>query len=296
MYTQFFGNYLLNNGYITSEQLIKALGCQQQGYVKLGFLAIHSGYMTSNQVEEVHICQTHDDKKFGEIAIEKGYLTEEQVDELLETQTPDYLLFSQTLEDLGYMDSATFEEAFNGYRKKYQLSKDDFSHTENDKLLEVIYDHYDISESTLSKYFIQYLSLLFNNIIRFIGKDFTPHMAQKLECMPEGHCAYQTILANRPITSYYSSDDNTLLSFASRYAQEEFPEIDEYVEASVEDFLNLHNGLFITTMSNEYKIEMTLEPPVTDRNFKLRSNADYYIIPITFSFGTVNFIFEHLVP
>lgn len=290
MYTKFFGTYLLNNGYITSEQLINALGCQKNGYVKLGFLAIHSGYMTSREVEDVHICQTHDNKKFGEIAVEKGYLTEEQVEQLLKVQKPDYLLFSQTLEDLGYMDPNTFEKAFLGYREKYHLSKYDFSHIENDKILEIINDHYDIPDDALSKYFAQYILLLFNNIIRFIGKDFTPHSPKKLDRIPEGICSYQTILSSRNVTSYCSASDDAIISFAERYAHDEFTEIDEFVEASVEDFLNLHNGLFITTMSNEYKIEMFLEPTVTSRNIESKDNMIYYSIPVTFSFGTVNFI------
>lgn len=51
MYTQFFGNYLLNNGYITSEQLIKALDIHRNHFVKLGVLAIHGGYMTSTRLK-----------------------------------------------------------------------------------------------------------------------------------------------------------------------------------------------------------------------------------------------------
>lgn len=42
------------------------------------------------------------------------------------------------------------------------------------------------------------------------------------------------------------------IAFASRYAKEEFHEFDEYVKASIEDFLNLHNGLFNVNMSNEF--------------------------------------------
>lgn len=292
MYTKFFGNYLLNNGYITSEQLISALEAQGNYSIKLGVLAIHAGYMTSSQVEDVHITQTHNNKMFGEIAIEKGYLTQEQVDDLLKSQKPDYLVFSQTLNDLGYLDTNHFEEAFNDYRKKYKLSKDDFSHAENNKLINLIHTYYNISEDYLSNFFAQYLSILFNNIIRFIGKDFTPQPAKKIDIFPNGHRAYQKIIGEFPTISYYISDNDTLIGFASRYAQEDFPEIDEYVEASVEDFLNLHNGLFITTMSNEFSIELFLEPPCTNAPLELNDDKDYYEIPITFSFGTVHFIVE----
>lgn len=51
------------------------------------------------------------------------------------------------------------------------------------------------------------------------------------------------------------------IAFASRYAKEEFHEFDEYVKASIEDFLNLHNGLFNVNMSNEFSLELNLCPP-----------------------------------
>ena len=45
MYTQFFGNYLISNGYITQEQLFSAMRRQGTKHMKLGTLAIHAGYM-----------------------------------------------------------------------------------------------------------------------------------------------------------------------------------------------------------------------------------------------------------
>ena len=40
MYTQFFGNYLLSNGYVTKEQLFSAMQRQADNHLKLGTLAI----------------------------------------------------------------------------------------------------------------------------------------------------------------------------------------------------------------------------------------------------------------
>ena len=44
--------------------------------------------------------------------------------------------------------------------------------------------------------------------------------------------------------------------------EEELYEFDEYVSASMEDFLNLHNGLYSVNMSNDYSMELHLQPPV----------------------------------
>ena len=47
MYTQFFGNYLLANGYVTRDQLFSAMRQEADQHMKLGTLAIHAGYLPS---------------------------------------------------------------------------------------------------------------------------------------------------------------------------------------------------------------------------------------------------------
>ena len=76
MYTQFFGNYLLNKNIITQEQLLLALNKQSKTHVKIGTLAIHAGYMTASEAEQIFIMQTHRDKRFGELAVEMGYMSD----------------------------------------------------------------------------------------------------------------------------------------------------------------------------------------------------------------------------
>jgi hypothetical protein len=67
----------------------------------------------------------------------------------------------------------------------------------------------------------------------------------------------------------------------------EFTEFDEYVKASLEDFLNLHNGLFIVNMSNEKSIELTLDPPHQETDPVLSLSDNSFVIPVIYPFGTV---------
>ena len=60
MYTQFFGNYLLANGYVTQEQLFSAMRRQADKHIKLGTIAMHAGYMTASEVDTVYIRQTQE--------------------------------------------------------------------------------------------------------------------------------------------------------------------------------------------------------------------------------------------
>ena len=49
MYTQFFGNYLLANGYVTRDQLFSAMRQEADQHMKLGTLALHAGYMNADR-------------------------------------------------------------------------------------------------------------------------------------------------------------------------------------------------------------------------------------------------------
>lgn len=290
MYTQFLGNYLLNKGYVTTEQLVDALQYQKSVHLKLGVLAIHAGYMTASQVEQIHIMQTHQDRKFGELAIEHNFLTPEQVDNLLNSQKPDYLLLSQALVDKGYMTTAEFENAMLEYQAEYQLTEHDFADEQNDKVMQLIQTFYQLDGIKDSELFTQYISLLFNNIIRFIGKDFTPHEAVKLSIYPTEQCVSQTITGDFATETAVDMNEPSFIAFASRYAGEDFTDNDEYVQASVEDFINLNNGLYVVNLSNESSIELSLEPPTSRHSVELDEDTEYFQLPITFPFGTVNFI------
>lgn len=290
MYTQFLGNYLLNKGYVTSEQLIEALQYQKSVHLKLGVLAIHAGYMTASQVEQVHIMQTHETERFGELAIKAGFLTPEQTSALLNSQKPDYLLLSQALVDKGYMTTTQFEQAMQEYKTAYAITDVDFADEQKERVMQMIQSFYKLEESPEPDFATQYITLLFNNIIRFIGKDFTPHEAVRLSSCPTRHCVTQKINGEFCATTALDMDEEAFIAFASRYAGEDFTDNDEYVQASVEDFINLNNGLYVVNLSNESSIELSLDPPVYNSPLVPETDDELFQFPITFPFGTIHFI------
>ena len=81
-----------------------------------------------------------------------------------------------------------------------------------------------------------------------------------------------------------------MIEFASRFSQEEYRDIDEYVTASVSEFMNLNNGIFCVNMSNTDRMELELTPQFIDKNKKLTKVRNAFCIPIKFTFGTVNFL------
>ena len=290
MFTQFLGNYLLQKGLVTKDQLFNAMSRLSQTHIKLGTIAIHEGLMTANEVDECLYVQTREDKRFGEIAIERGYLKESQVEELLSKQTPDFILLGQNLVEDGVFSYEELERIIFDYKNEaelYDLSLD----VENQDTIEgIISKFFLMAEMPSNELNVMYLELMFNSLIRFIGEDFTPLSPIILEEFPITFGVSQSIKSEHEFVTHIDCDRETAIAFSSRYAKEEFNEFNEYIVAALEDFLNLHNGLFIVNASNQLSKNIALEPPVITEEGVLYGPNKCVDFPVAYPFGTVHLL------
>ena len=295
MFVQFFGGFLLNKGAVTREQLIDAMEKESTSHIQLGTLAMHAGLMDAEQIEDVRISQTHTDKRFGEICVDKGYLTESQVDELLASQYPKYLLLGQVLEEQGVFDQNTFNHLVQEYITENSIPMEDLSNKNESSIPSLVRDYCSEFPSINKEYQLAYIELLLNNLIRFIGSDFTLlHPVVYTSGYPARKYATQKITGSYPLSVVLDMTEDSAIQFASRYASEKFDSFDEYVQASMEDFLNLHNGLFNVNISNSYSDELGLEPPMSGEKGQIENQAPMYVFPALFSFGIVNIVLSEL--
>lgn len=290
MYTQFFGNYLLSNNVVTSEQLLSAIARLKQVHVRLGTIAMHKGMMTASEVDECCYLQMREDKRFGEIAVNRGYLTDDQVADLLSSQEPDYILLGQTLVEDGALTNSDLERLMNEYQLRNEILENEITLESKELIQDLIRRFFVQADMPVSEELLMYLNLLFNNLIRFIGEDFTPLNPYAADSYSVNYCVMQSVIGRSVYNSHIDMDESLAIAFASRYAKEEFTEFDEYVQASLEDFLNLHNGLFVVNMSNEFTYEMTLEPPVHVDCPEVSGSGRCVVVPVAYPFGTINFI------
>ena len=289
MFTQFFGNYLLRKQLISPENLSEAFQIQKNTRLKLGVLAINAGYMTADQVEKAHDQQQRADKRIGDVMVEMGFLTSEQVEELLKTQPSGHLLLGQALVDKGYMTTEQFETALRSYKEETSISDSDFDDVNEAAAQKLVNNFYDFSSSSSSVYMAKYVSMLFKNLIRFIGGDFTPMEAHGLDgALSNVIC--QKISGGMNAVTIVATDPTAMAEFASRFAKEHLIANDEYTQACVSEFLNLHNGLFAVNISNDTGIELQLEPQSYEENIDAGGLEEACVIPVFFSFGMVNFI------
>ncbi len=288
MFTQFFGNYLLNQNLVTPEQLVDGLQEKKNTRMKLGVLAINAGYMTASQVERVHEMQSKMDKRIGDIAVELGYMTDEQVMELLHAQPLGYLLLGQALVDKGYMNNSQFEDAINAYKEKYSLTDEEIAQNEDSKIGTLITSLCDFSQTSNPALYEEFVSLLMNNLVRFVGDDFTPLEPVAMNDFSGLKSTTQGITGEFSTVTSIIADEPTFIEFATRYAGEEITEMNEYVEASAQDFINLHNGLFTVNVSNNQQIELKLTPPTPLSDVEMTTN-NILVLPFQYPFGIIRF-------
>lgn len=296
MYTQFFGNFLLNNKVVNPDQLLELMEEQNRSHIKVGTLAMHAGYMTADEVDSIIIMQTHEDKMFGELAVEMGYLTAGQLESLVGKQIPDYLVLGQLLVEKGYCTTAEFENLLLKYQSDNEIASLEQRGSQRNNIFKIIMNYCGNTKEPISDAAMNFLNLFFNNLIRFIGDDFTVLNLQKLSTLDGRHTVSQEITGHTHYALLLDMEENAAVKFANRYAHDNFEsygdEAGEFISASLEDFLNLHNGLFLVNLSSRTNESLTLQPPVTKHNEITSLPDNAYLLPIMFPFGTVHLVFS----
>lgn len=292
MYNQFFGNYLFSKGYVTKDQLIPALLRQDKEIVRISTLALYSGYMSADEIDSITRLQLKDERKFSELAMEHGFLTQDQVLELLDAESPAFLTLGQILIDDGIFSYEEFSNILADYRSQNEFLELELNEDNNDEIQNLIDNFSMLSEAAFSSFGRAYLELLFNNFIRFIGDDFSALPPDLCTVFPAECCIKQPINGSYEINAYLSMDESTALAFAERYTGESFPAFDEYVQASLEDFINLHNGLFIVNASNDHSNELSIGVLENLSDSILSFDNKCYHFPVYYPFGIVHFLIE----
>ncbi len=292
MLTQFFGNYLLEKNIITSDQLLQALDRKHNTSQSLDALALSSGYMSKDEIEDVHNMQCVRDDEFVRLALHMGYLTISQASELEEAQHFGYLLLGRAIIELGFCTQEEMSKIIADYEFDYQLSFSNCLNFDSEKIQEMIKHYYQFPDSDDFNPIEEYSTLLIRNLIRFVGDDFRlSGRLTKLPALPNMKEVIQKVSGVLPGSTAIIGYKDFLELFANRYACESLGNEDEYVYAALQDFLNLHNGLYSVNLSTNHDVEIALEP--TEVQPADIDNMSYqYILPVEFTFGTIYFCFS----
>jgi hypothetical protein len=121
MGTYLFGQFLLDEGIVSADQLYAALQYQRQNNKVLGELARDENLLTEQQVAQILEWQLCEDADFGEAAIAMGMLDQAGLDQLLKKQEDNHVLLGEALVAI----EAVSQEEMDTEFERYNIGRDE---------------------------------------------------------------------------------------------------------------------------------------------------------------------------
>ncbi|MDW7646038.1 MAG: chemotaxis protein CheX [Desulfuromonadales bacterium] len=119
MAVKFFGQFLMEKGAITRENLLQAIELQEATNLKFGEIAMIMGFLTETQVEKIHDAQRAEDLRFGDMALKLGLISPEQMQQILTRQKNGHLYLGEALVRVGGLKEADLER----YLEEFQADQ-----------------------------------------------------------------------------------------------------------------------------------------------------------------------------
>lgn len=275
MFSQFFGNYLLEKGKITNEDFSSCMEYMKANRVKLGLVAESEGLITRRQSDELNQLQMQTDKRFGDLAIEKGYLTDADISHLLQLQGSPYLIFVQALEENRLFDRKETLKLLADFQQDCSLTNtalEAIKCGDFDRLLPTFV-------VTDNEMYLSLMSLALRNLVRFVSPYIRIETARKATGYSARYIALQRTVGAYEGFLGFASDTDAILTIASGYAGEYFEKPDMDALDSVGEFVNCINGLHATDLSYR-DVPIDMLPPEYLFDSGVKDPNGFYILPM----------------
>lgn len=276
MFANIFGNYLIRKNIITEDDFLTIKMQLDRTRVKLGLIAVSEKLMTVEQADEVNQKQMQQDRKFGDIAVSMGYLTAVQVERLLALQGSHYMRFCQSAIDKEIMTLEQIEGAMDYFKKENGFTSADMEAVKSgdvDRILPLFLP--EIPDGPL----IDLLSVTFRCINRLASDDISLKRGYTTSNYMTGVVAMQEIVGDYNVVNAFSGDDKGILAIAEAFAKQFFDAVNVSTLDSVGEFINICDGLFATTKSDE-GMDLNLMPPKLSQEPLEINGSMVVVIPI----------------
>jgi CheY-specific phosphatase CheX len=250
MNSRFFGQYLLEKGRITSEQLAAALEQQKTVQAAVGTLALEKGLLTAEQIKQILAEQRKTGLRFGEQAVARGSLTQTQVDELLREQEVSHRVrLGEVLVSKGYLTLEMLEKELKEYKKEEEKISSEVSDTLS-KLL----------HKNLVKTFTDLMIMMFTQFAKQDIKIERCEMGKDKVRLFRWVISQKIAGSNVEFKYLLSVPAKLLLQMASTMLDENINTADELALDATKEFVNIANGNACARLS-ENGMSFTMLPP-----------------------------------
>jgi hypothetical protein len=287
MLNRLFGNYLVEKGKLTLEQLNILLPVKKEFKAGLEIIAVVTKAMTPTAVQELINSIDKEIEHFGETAVNQGMITDDKLDELLTYQSNDFMKFAQLLVDHGYVLYDTINHEMDEFQQKRDLSDVQLSaliHDDLDQCINIFVPLKSPQLKELAKTLVQTIRRLIDKDV-YLEKAYTAHSVQldKYAC--------QMIVGDMHLKFYISASNDGLLAIANHFTGDTYATVTEDALDSVGEFINCVNGLFATNMSYD-NISVDMNSPEYAMEGPFISNEMLYVIPMHVNGYSLRTVFE----
>ncbi len=258
MFSRHFGQFLLQEGIVSTSALSSAMGRLGEVRPLIGMLALAQGFMTPGQVVEINAAQKKVDRRFGELAIEKGYLSVQQLESIISAQKSEHVLLGQILVQDGVMSHEGFLKSLEMYRTSTGLTDEGYEAVKANDVEGVIASVLAGQPGAGKALVRKWGSVFMKSVIRFIdpGAAIDP-LAEESYLHLRGFV--QRMKGDYRISVFVAAEEGVFVDIANRFTDFDIETFDDMAEAAVGEFLNLADGLFTVNCSDE-DIDLDMAP------------------------------------
>ena len=260
---KFFGQYLLEKGDITKDQLLKAVDYQKGVNLSLEEMAVQKGLLTKDQLDKIHAIQKDDlDREFGEIVQEQDFLTKQDIDKLFEEQKQNRIYIGQALVKIG----ALVPEQLSDHLREFKEEQEKDEWAIGTKLE-------GLKNKLVVKTFVNFTMKIFQKIVR--------ELVKLKECLPSvdnfnlrDYTLQQKISGDMEMYFILNLSEDICLRIASTMFGKEMKEMGPIERDALKEFLNVIGGNCCAKLSN-VGINIETGPPQCYNN----KGGDKYTLP-----------------
>ena len=284
MISYLLGNYLVEEDFMTKEQLTHVISVQEKIRVKLGLIAVSEGMLTLDQADAINRLQQTMDKRFGDIAVEKGYLTEAQVDSLLKMQGNEFLTFAQTLVDEGIVTMDKIQLVLRSYQVENGFTNTELEVLKSGDIDKII----PLFLPKGAEAYEEIVTVALKMVVRCIDRYAYPLSGELVNSVELVKPVSQELTGADTWKVCFADVSGGMCRLGSGFAKESFTEVDEDVQDAVGELLNCISGLFATAQSNK-GVSLELMPPEMGADASV-SGENILVMPFGIGDTTVNFV------
>lgn len=200
----FFGQFLLQQGLVSEDELTRCALLQGRSNLLLGELAIQLGLLTIQQTAAINQRQALEDKRFGDIAVEIGLLSTDQIELLLQQQKQEHKFLGEILVAEGVISVEQLQQQLDLHRLEREATLSDF--------------HSFISEHPLEGAIAASISLVQKLFLRSLKSQCHFGCQQEVdELEPSLNCASITLHSIPPLSVAISCSDEVLRRLSANF-------------------------------------------------------------------------------